>query len=107
MDWRMGSSSSPLLPSSGLLKAAKKFDKTAGCKLLPSEKAALDGLSFVHSPEAEALLNSLEAGFADAFCDGSVQACASGRRNEDGTTGNGSVWVTALHRWYDSIAMVI
>ncbi|KAL1495622.1 hypothetical protein AB1Y20_016490 [Prymnesium parvum] len=66
-----------ILNYTGLLKAAKKFDKTAGAALLQREKAELDKLSFVQGKEVEALLASLADAYAQAFCEGSVQVAHS------------------------------
>lgn len=66
-----------ILNYTGLLKAAKKFDKATGSELLATEKKGLDLLSFVHNEEVDYLASELEIAFANAFCEGSVQVAHS------------------------------
>ena len=68
-----------ILNYTGLLKAAKKFDKKSGTALLGKSKEDLDNLSFVQNTEIDDLSNKLESAFAWAFCEGSLQVNPSQR----------------------------
>jgi SPX domain protein involved in polyphosphate accumulation len=68
-----------ILNYTGLLKAAKKFDKKVSPSelLLTDSKAEMDELSFVQNQEIDILSNKLVSAFAWAFCEGSLQVAHS------------------------------